>query len=41
LFLAALHRAERGVAEHIARLGGEPSWRPIDTDPAIPLSRAD
>jgi exodeoxyribonuclease V alpha subunit len=36
LFLAALHRAERGVAEHIARLGGEPCWGPIDTDRAIP-----
>ena len=24
LFLATLHRAERGIAEHIARLGGEP-----------------
>ena len=36
LFLAALHRAERGVVEHIARLGGEPCWGPIDTGRAVP-----
>jgi len=36
LFLAALHRAERGIAEHIARLVGEPCWGPIDTGRAIP-----
>jgi exodeoxyribonuclease V alpha subunit len=36
LFLAALHRAERGIAEHIARLSGEPCWGPIATDRAIP-----
>ncbi len=36
LFLAALHRAERGVAEHLARLGGAPGWGPIATERAIP-----
>ena len=36
LFLAALHRAERGIAEHIARLDGAPSWGLIDTDRAVP-----
>ncbi len=36
LFLAPLYRAERGIAEHIARLAGEPCWGPIDTDRAVP-----
>jgi exodeoxyribonuclease V alpha subunit len=36
LFLAALHRAERGVAEHIARLGGEPCRGQIAINRAIP-----
>jgi exodeoxyribonuclease V alpha subunit len=36
LFLASLHRAERGIAEHIARLGGKPCWGSIATDRAIP-----
>jgi exodeoxyribonuclease V alpha subunit len=36
LFLAALHRAERGIAEHLARLAGEPSWGRIAADRALP-----
>lgn len=36
LFLAALYRSEQGIAEHIARLAGDPSWGPIDTDRAVP-----
>ena len=36
LFLAALYRAERGIAEHIDRLIGEPCWGPIATDRALP-----
>jgi exodeoxyribonuclease V alpha subunit len=36
LFLAALHRAERGIAEHVARLLGTPCWGAIATERAIP-----
>jgi exodeoxyribonuclease V alpha subunit len=36
LFLTALHRAERGIAEHIARLVGAPCWGPIASERAIP-----
>jgi exodeoxyribonuclease V alpha subunit len=36
LFLAALYRAERGIAEHIARLVGVPAWGPIARERAIP-----
>ena len=36
LFLAPLQRAERGIAENIDRLFGEPAWRHIDTAKAIP-----
>jgi exodeoxyribonuclease V alpha subunit len=36
LFLAALYRAERGIAEQIARLVGAPAWGPIATERAIP-----
>jgi len=36
LFLTPLYRAERGIAEHIARLTGKPCWGPIDTRRAIP-----
>lgn len=36
LFLTALYRAERGIAEHLARLVGEPCWGSIDTDRAVP-----
>ena len=36
VFLTALYRAERGIAEHIAGLAGEPCWGPIDTDRAVP-----
>jgi exodeoxyribonuclease V alpha subunit len=36
LFLTALYRSERGIAEHIARLAGVPSWGHIDTAKAIP-----
>ena len=36
LFLTPLHRSERGIAEHIDRLAGEPSWGHIDTAKAIP-----
>ena len=40
LFLTALHRAERGIAEHVARLLGAPSWGPIATERAIPWVEA-
>ena len=40
LFLAPLYRSERGIAEHIARLAGEPRWGPIDTARAIPWVEA-
>jgi exodeoxyribonuclease V alpha subunit len=37
LFLAALHRAEQGVAQHIVRLQqGEATWGRIDVDKAVP-----
>ena len=36
LFLTPLHRAERGIAEHINRLVGVPAWGHIDTAKAIP-----
>ena len=36
LFLTPLHRSERGIAEHIDRLGGRPSWGRIDTAKAVP-----
>ena len=36
LFLTPLHRAERGIAEHINRLVGVPAWGRIDTAKAIP-----
>ena len=36
LFLAALFRAECGIAEHIARLAGDPCWGPIASERAIP-----
>jgi len=36
LFLTPLYRSERGIAEHIARLAGEPRWGPIDAARALP-----
>jgi exodeoxyribonuclease V alpha subunit len=37
LFLASLHRAEVGVAQHLQRLlKGAPSWGPIDPERAVP-----
>lgn len=37
MFLAALHRSETGVAQHIQRLSeGEPVWGQIDADRAVP-----
>lgn len=36
LFLTPLHRAERGIAEHINRLVGVPAWGHIDPAKAIP-----
>ncbi len=36
LFLTSLYRSERGIAEHIDRLAGEPSWGHIDTTKAVP-----
>jgi exodeoxyribonuclease V alpha subunit len=36
LFLTPLHRSERGIAEHIDRLAGEPSWGHIEPAKAIP-----
>jgi len=36
LFLTPLQRAERGIAENIDRLFGEPAWGHIDTARAIP-----
>jgi ATP-dependent exoDNAse (exonuclease V) alpha subunit len=36
-FLAPLYQAERGIAEHIRRLGtGTPAWAAFDADKAIP-----
>jgi exodeoxyribonuclease V alpha subunit len=40
LFLTPLYRAEQGIAEHIARLAGEPHWGRIDTDRALPWVEA-
>jgi exodeoxyribonuclease V alpha subunit len=40
LFLTALQRAERGIAEHVARLLGTPAWGPIATERAIPWVEA-
>ena len=37
LFLASLHRAERGIAERLMRLAnGSPPWPQIDLDKALP-----
>src|SRR5689334_15401986 len=37
VFLAGLHRAERGIAERLRRLaGGPPPWPAIDADKALP-----
>src|SRR3954453_21796468 len=37
VFLAGLHRAERGIAERLRRLAdGPPPWPPIDADKALP-----
>ncbi len=36
LFLTPLYRSERGIAEHIARLAGEPPWGHIDAAKAVP-----
>ena len=36
LFLTPLHRSERGIAEHIDRLAGIPSWGRIEPVKAIP-----
>ena len=37
VFLAGLHRAERGIAERLLRLAsGSPPWPPVDADKAIP-----
>jgi len=36
LYLTPLYRAERGIAEHFARLGGEPVWGHLDSERALP-----